>query len=388
MKTVAIITPGDLPIPAVMGGAIETLVTYLIDENEKYGEYEFHIYNTDKYQDKYSNLSYKHTYIHTVKCTSKLDKYINRAFQLVCKITGHRIPFKSIYINKVCSELAKQNYDDVLIEGLPYFAWSIKTQTGISPILHIHTDIFDDKTRNAKQVLASCKRILCVSEYISEKVKTIPNSATADIKVYLNCADINQFSIENRSKYRSETRKKLGINENDKVFIYAGRLNPLKGVKEIVEAFKQIAIENKRLILAGGSNFGDSKVDSFVEYLKSESINDPRIILTGFVPHTELHKTFAAANFYVAPSMYYEAAPLTNIEANSMGIRSIISDRGGSKEYSYAGFSIIISVDVNPVKNILDAMNSLLNQERDVLSAVDIEKYSVDNYYNNLKQYL
>ena len=35
MKKIAIITGGILPIPAVKGGAIETLLQYYIDYNEK-----------------------------------------------------------------------------------------------------------------------------------------------------------------------------------------------------------------------------------------------------------------------------------------------------------------------------------------------------------------
>ena len=34
MKRIAIIPPGNLPIPALGGGAVEGLTTYLIEENE------------------------------------------------------------------------------------------------------------------------------------------------------------------------------------------------------------------------------------------------------------------------------------------------------------------------------------------------------------------
>ena len=34
MKKVLIVSPGGLPIPAVKGGAVETLIEYLINENE------------------------------------------------------------------------------------------------------------------------------------------------------------------------------------------------------------------------------------------------------------------------------------------------------------------------------------------------------------------
>ena len=37
---VLLIPPPDLPVPAVQGGAVETLLTHLIRENEKHGQLE------------------------------------------------------------------------------------------------------------------------------------------------------------------------------------------------------------------------------------------------------------------------------------------------------------------------------------------------------------
>lgn len=41
MKTIVLFPTIDLPIPALKGGAIETLITTLIDQNELYGKYRF-----------------------------------------------------------------------------------------------------------------------------------------------------------------------------------------------------------------------------------------------------------------------------------------------------------------------------------------------------------
>lgn len=382
MKKIAILTPGNLPIPSVMGGAIETLVTYLIDENEKYGLFEFHIYNTDKYIDQYKDKSYKYTYVHTIKCTSIFDQVLNYLKLILRKITGFKIPYSSIYLDKVAAECRANDYNEILIEGLPYYAWGFYKKTGIKPILHLHTDIFDGSSRNSFENLHSCKKVLCVSEYIRRQVLTIKDADKIPINVLLNCADIKQFNVQNKAKYRKESRAQLGIDLNDIVFIYAGRLNYNKGVGDIVEAFKKLTVSNAKLLIVGGSNFADSKPDLFVQSLMRESELDSRIILTGYVPHSKLHKMFSAADFYVAPSKYYEAAPLANIEANSMGLRSIISDRGGSTEYSFQNFDIVINVDCNSVQNILDAMNALLadNSQENIDSDL-LAKFSVENYY-------
>ena len=63
MNKIGFVCPFMLPVPAVKGGAIETLVTYLIDENEKNNNFVFKIYTTPTHQtislsDKYKNTTF------------------------------------------------------------------------------------------------------------------------------------------------------------------------------------------------------------------------------------------------------------------------------------------------------------------------------------------
>ena len=47
MKRIAIIDNGVLPIPSVLGGAVETLVQLLVDTNEKEKQMLFEIFSID-----------------------------------------------------------------------------------------------------------------------------------------------------------------------------------------------------------------------------------------------------------------------------------------------------------------------------------------------------
>ena len=47
MYSIAIITAGLKPVPAVRGGAVEHLTTLLINENEKYNHFYFDVYTLD-----------------------------------------------------------------------------------------------------------------------------------------------------------------------------------------------------------------------------------------------------------------------------------------------------------------------------------------------------
>lgn len=66
--------------------------------------------------------------------------------------------------------------------------------------------------------------------------------------------------------------------EKDSYILFLGRLVPEKGIRYLVEAFKNVKTD-KKLVIAGGS----SDTDSFMEELKDLAKGDDRILFTGFV---------------------------------------------------------------------------------------------------------
>src|SRR5271157_4153919 len=58
---VTIITTGFLPVPATSGGAMETLVQQLLDENEKDSAFEFTVYSTSTREAGIAARAYRHT---------------------------------------------------------------------------------------------------------------------------------------------------------------------------------------------------------------------------------------------------------------------------------------------------------------------------------------
>ena len=107
MKKLAVITGGLLPMPSIKGGAIETLLQYLIDYNETTSNFEFEIYsiydkNAEKVSKKYVNSKFK--YININKFKGKV--YFN-IFRILRKL-GFKDPnFQKLYIRKVCEEIKK-----------------------------------------------------------------------------------------------------------------------------------------------------------------------------------------------------------------------------------------------------------------------------------------
>lgn len=118
----------------------------------------------------------------------------------------------------------------------------------------------------------------------------------------------------NRSKIREpeEIKRKWGL-EKDSYILFLGRIVPEKGLRYLVEAFKEIRVD-KKLIIAGGS----SDTDAFLNELKDMCKDDDRVIFTGFVQGQVLDELYSNAYIYTLPSDL-EGMPLSLLEAMSYG---------------------------------------------------------------------
>lgn len=114
-------------------------------------------------------------------------------------------------------------------------------------------------------------------------------------------------------------RKRFDL-ERDEYILFLGRIVPEKGLKNLVEAFKNVNT-GKKLIIAGGS----SNTDRFWEELKAAALEDERVVFTGFVQGQMLEELYSNAYVYVLPSDL-EGMPLGLLEAMSYGNCCLVSD--------------------------------------------------------------
>ncbi len=113
--------------------------------------------------------------------------------------------------------------------------------------------------------------------------------------------------------------EKFGL-EKDSYILFLGRLVPEKGIRYLIEAFKQIRTD-KKLIIAGGS----SDTDDFARELRDLAKEDKRIQFTGFVQGQMLEELNSNAYLYTLPSDL-EGMPLSLLEAMSYGNCCLVSD--------------------------------------------------------------
>ncbi|MFR7663222.1 MAG: glycosyltransferase family 4 protein, partial [Coprococcus sp.] len=126
---------------------------------------------------------------------------------------------------------------------------------------------------------------------------------------------VNQTEIK-EAKFITE---KFGLTK-DSYILFLGRLVPEKGIRYLVEAFKNVKTD-KKLVIAGGS----SDTDSFMKELKELAKGEDRILFTGFVQGEMLEELYSNAYIYTLPSDL-EGMPLSLLEAMSYGNCCLVSD--------------------------------------------------------------
>ena len=114
-------------------------------------------------------------------------------------------------------------------------------------------------------------------------------------------------------------REKWGLTKNGYI-LFLGRIVPEKGLRYLVEAFKNVKTD-KELVIAGGA----SDTSEFMQQLQQLAKDDPRIRFVGFVQGQPLEELYSNAYIYTLPSDL-EGMPLSLLEAMSYGNCCVVSD--------------------------------------------------------------
>lgn len=140
--------------------------------------------------------------------------------------------------------------------------------------------------------------------------------------------------------------EKYGLTK-DSYILFLGRLVPEKGLRYLIEAYKQTKTD-KKLVIAGGS----SDTDSFMKEIKELAKDDERILFTGFVQGKMLDELYSNAYIYTLPSDL-EGMPLSLLEAMSYGNCCLTSDIPECTEVVEDKALIFKKSDVDDLKNCL-----------------------------------
>ena len=378
MKKICLIIPRGLPVPALKGGAIETLMNMLADENEKWKKINLTIVSAYDKEAKKSSKNYKNTNFIYIK---RDFNYI--LLSVIAKINNLISSHKLNTYNEMClRKIKKKEFDKVIVEAgaIDLFVNYLNYFDKEKLVLHLHS-----QCKSNFEIDKVFDKIIAPSNYIKNEW-----AKTSGIKKYYilkNCINFKNFDKHLSQSEKDKLKKSLGFNSNDFVVGYFGRINPIKGVKEIIEAFLKIKNKNVKLLIVGSYNFDTTQITSYnkeIEKMVKKSNN--KIVITGYVKNSKLYKYLDIMDVCVFASLCEEAAQMTLIEAmaNKKAIISTIS--GGNVEYANKNAVIFINKDKDLIEQIYENILRLYENPQ-LCSTLSNEAYKQSLSYNEEKYY-
>lgn len=370
---IAILNSGILPVPAVLGGAVENLTDFYLEYNNRVKLHDITIYSVwDPKVMKHpaqSSCVNHYYYIDTTSFKARIERRIRKFFHSKKEYYNYFIEF---YFEKAFSDLKEKRFDYIILENCPGHAYKLSQRGYRNLILHLNNDLLNSESRYHDIIFNSLSLILTCSDYIKERVSTI--QACNKIQTLYNAIDTKIF-LPQKSSHVS--RKQLGFSKDDFVIVYSGRINQDKGVSELIDAMLRIKkTSNIKLMIIGGSFFGNTNnEDFFIRSLKEKSKTlEERIVFTGFIPYEDVPYYLHLADIAVLPSMWDEPFGLTIAEALAAGLPLITTRSGGIPEIC-EGVAIIVDRE-QIVDNLANAILDLYHhpEKRALMAKASVER--------------
>ena len=387
---IAIVSTMNLPTPAVRGGAVETLTTYIVEENEKKQKLDIDLYTMYDY--KIDVDKYKNTKIIQIKINI-IEKFFQKIINFKNRILKKKATYNILY-TKTVKLIKKQKYDKIIIENNMFVYDSIKDVVKTDLIYHMHNDFngWDKTEENYRNIAKTASKILVVSQYIKNRVNNVEK--TDKVEVLYNAIDTDIYN----SNAAINCREKYNINDDDIVIGYCGRIAKEKGILELVKAIKKVNTKkNIKLLIVGSQWYDALKEDRYMLELKKEikEIED-KVIFTGFIQQENMPSIYKMIDILVIPSIVEEAFGCVAIEGMAMETPLIVAKSGGLPEIVKKDYGDIIEKNSQFIDNMAKSIERLVendkirieygkNAKKEFDSNVNYHK---DQYFENFYKYI
>ena len=403
MKKILFIPAQYLPVPAVKGGAVEVLLTQLIEENERHHRADFYV--VSKYDQKAKKIRYNHSKIFFVK-TSCFHKIAYLFVKILRKLKFNRFTNKFhkddeygskelTYFGYKCDKLAKKIKPDVIVSesyDKIHRLWPLVKRFG-NDNFYYHLHYTKEEVIDIRKMFPNT---IAISQFVLNHWAKDPNIRGKNHVLY-NGIDLIRFEAKLSKSEKEEIRKLYGLNNNDFVVLFTGRLRPHKGVLELLKAFDTIQDNEVKLLLVGdflseSKEHGGNEAEFQRKCLDIISRNN-NIIRTGNVSYDKIPDLYQISDIQVIPSTWEEGAGLVAIEGMASGLPLIITNSGGMPEYTGKESAIIIERDQFLIENLAKSIEKLqiYRDLRNKLSKAGLERsknFSKEKYYQQFMDIL
>ncbi len=365
---ILLITPCDLPVPAVCGGAVASLMESILKENEKKKKLDITVVSSWNEKAERKSAEYRHSQFIWLKINSlckMADNLAGKIFKLLGK-SGKDYIRKLYVISKIKKILSENDYDAVVVQNSGYLLKAFREKSLAEKYkdkiyYHLHNDI----PVNADDEVLKHVKFILISRYLMKNVALkCGKDAEKRCCIVKNGINCQKFRKELSSEEELEIRNKLSISSDKKIIVFVGRIVEYKGIREVLEAISEMNDKSVVLLIIGSTNFGASDKSEFEASIqkKCEELGE-QVRFTGFIHNDEVWKYYKLGDMAVLPSTWQEPAGLTMIEAASAGLPVVTTNSGGIPEYLNSEHAIFLDVNAELTKNIKASVEKILSDE-------------------------
>lgn len=223
------------------------------------------------------------------------------------------------------------------------------------------------------RIMGIYKRVnfICLTEFNKSKLLLINNKKQIidEHKVFVKPNFVFDKPLNNSNDYKVK-------NDNSKgYYLYVGRLDRIKGIDLVLEAFSKMRDKELHVI-------GSGRGEYIEEYSRYNNIK-----FLGQLSHDAVMIEMVRGRAIIFASKWYEGLPMTIVESYRNALPVIASDVGNAKELVEDGVTGLHS-EINNVDSLIDEVNQFVKLDVDKMKNNArneyISKYNERIGYKNL----
>lgn len=305
-------------------------------ENLDFTADEFYLIGNDEILKKYNNC---------VKIPDDTDPYSKSGL----------LKFNKKRINKECDCIIIPNF--LIPFGIKIPVHSIMHDLIFLDLPEITTRGFADyriKKYLLKRCMKKSKSVACVSEFTKSRCAHYYKKLSE--KCYVNYNGLSKSVLEYDI---------TGVSKENKI-IYVGNVKPHKGLKTLIQAYKQLPQNYCTLKIIG-------EKEKFLTGMKEGELDCEGIVFTGRLGDDALLNEIASAKYLIQPSLY-EGFGLTPLEALYLGTQPIVSDIEVFKEV-YNTLPVVFFQGADRLKEKITEVPENIDCRKEILIKFSFEKF-------------
>jgi len=187
-----------------------------------------------------------------------------------------------------------------------------------------------------------CHRIIATTK--KEKEYLVQNYSASPERISVIPCGVNLNLFQPADK--KTAKQQLGFDE-DKVILFVGRIEPLKGIDQLLRAIPYLENSHRlRLVVVGGGEYDQHEMKRLRKLSQSLHMENS-VTFSGLIKHEELNHFYNAADVCVIPS-YYESFGLVALESLACGTPVVTTNVGDLQSIVQQGETGYVVMDNTP----------------------------------------